>query len=225
MTKRRLPILLAAIVLVLLTPPLTTSAAPAQAPGGPGCAESYQVRLGDTLYRIAVNHGTTVPYLQALNGLPNPNVIFAGQILCVRAGGPSLPSGRPPCPPASPGCPTPSPVPCPSATPGCPTSPAQTPCPLPTLPCNVTPIPPTATPCPPSTPVCSTPQPPCTAPGCQPPAPPPPTSGSWYTVQPGDTLYSIGRRFDWSASYLASVNHLPNPNVIYIGQHLWIPSH
>lgn len=48
-------------------------------------------------------------------------------------------------------------------------------------------------------------------------------SGFWYTVQRGDTLHSIGRRCGWSASYLATVNHLTNPNRIYVGQVLFIP--
>jgi LysM repeat protein len=51
------------------------------------------------------------------------------------------------------------------------------------------------------------------------------SSGFLYTVRPGDTLYSIGRRFGWSAAHLASVNRLPNPNQIYAGQVLFIPYH
>lgn len=49
--------------------------------------------------------------------------------------------------------------------------------------------------------------------------------GFLYTVKAGDTLYSIARRYGWSASYLASVNHLSNPNRIYVGQVLLIPYH
>ncbi len=49
--------------------------------------------------------------------------------------------------------------------------------------------------------------------------------GSLYTVQRGDTLYSIARRNGWGASYLASVNHLSDPNRIYVGQVLLIPYH
>jgi hypothetical protein len=29
----------------------------------------------------------------------------------------------------------------------------------------------------------------------------------------------------WSVSYLAGINHLPDPNRIYAGQRLWIPYH
>ena len=49
--------------------------------------------------------------------------------------------------------------------------------------------------------------------------------GFLYTVQRGDTLNSIARRYGWTASYLASVNHLPNPDRIYAGQVLLIPYH
>ena len=49
--------------------------------------------------------------------------------------------------------------------------------------------------------------------------------GFLYQVRWGDTLYSIARRYGWSVSYLASVNHLWNPNQIYAGQILLIPYH
>ncbi len=49
--------------------------------------------------------------------------------------------------------------------------------------------------------------------------------GFLYRVQRGDTMYSIARRFGWSVGYLASVNHLINPNLIYCGMLLRIPYH
>jgi peptidoglycan-N-acetylglucosamine deacetylase len=49
--------------------------------------------------------------------------------------------------------------------------------------------------------------------------------GFLYTVKAGDTLYSIARRYGWSVWYLASVNHISNPNYIKIGQVLLIPYH
>jgi LysM repeat protein len=59
------------------------------------------------------------------------------------------------------------------------------------------------------------------------PAPPtpPPCGGFYYTVKCGDTLSKIGWRYGWSATYLAQVNGIPNPNLIYAGQALWIPAH
>jgi LysM repeat protein len=50
------------------------------------------VRWGDNLTRIAAWHGTTVERLATLNGIVNPNRIFAGQSLCVQSA-PSQPEG------------------------------------------------------------------------------------------------------------------------------------
>ncbi len=49
--------------------------------------------------------------------------------------------------------------------------------------------------------------------------------GFLYTVRPGETLYSIARRYGWSVWYLASVNHISDPNRIYAGQVILIPYH
>lgn len=52
----------------------------------------------------------------------------------------------------------------------------------------------------------------------------PPRDGAedTYTVQAGDTLYKIARRFGTTASILATVNHLADPNRIMPGQQLTI---
>lgn len=63
------------------------------------------------------------------------------------------------------------------------------------------------------------------------PAPAPhPTSGKTpagtrYTVVSGDTLTSIAHKYpdaDITAASLASINHIADPNVIHVGQVLWI---
>jgi murein DD-endopeptidase MepM/ murein hydrolase activator NlpD len=41
-----------------------------------------------------------------------------------------------------------------------------------------------------------------------------------YSVQPGDTLAFIARRFDTTTEDLARLNHLANPHMIYVGQRL-----
>ncbi len=41
----------------------------------------HVVQPGETLYRIALRYGTTVKQLMGLNGLSDPNRIFAGQVL------------------------------------------------------------------------------------------------------------------------------------------------
>ena len=45
-----------------------------------------------------------------------------------------------------------------------------------------------------------------------------------YVVQPGDTLFSIARRFNVTAGELAEYNGLLNPNLIYVGQEIRIPA-
>lgn len=52
---------------------------PGTIPGG----NTYTVRLGDTLFGIAVRAGTTVYALQIANHLANPNAIYQGQVLII----------------------------------------------------------------------------------------------------------------------------------------------
>ena len=39
-----------------------------------------------------------------------------------------------------------------------------------------------------------------------------------YTVQSGDCLWNIGQRFGYSVSFLARLNHITNPDLIFPGQ-------
>ncbi len=139
MVRARILLVVLVIGATLLTAAPALAAPPATG-GGSGCAQFYVVQFGDNLFRIALRFNTTIWELQRLNGIPNPNLIFVGQTLCVRAGAP---------------------------------------------------IP----------------------------------FGFLYVVRHGDTLFSIGVRYGWSVAYLASVNHLPNPNFIFVGQVLLIPYH
>jgi LysM repeat protein len=52
-------------------------------PTPPPATTTYVVVRGDTLYSIAVHFGSTVSELSALNGISNPNLIYAGQVLIV----------------------------------------------------------------------------------------------------------------------------------------------
>jgi len=75
---------------------------------------TYVVQRGDTLFRIALNHGVTLQALGQANGLTNLNVIFAGQTLIIPGSPPAVP-------------PTPSPLPPPGSTPEPPAVPTPTP--------------------------------------------------------------------------------------------------
>lgn len=51
-----------------------------------------------------------------------------------------------------------------------------------------------------------------------------PSSGFYYTVRPGDTLYSIARRFGTTVQAIVQANGILNPSQIFYGQVFWIPS-
>jgi LysM repeat protein len=54
-----------------------------QPPSPGGCRSTHTVLPGETLYRIAYTSGTTVPAVQAANNIVNPNLVYAGQVLCI----------------------------------------------------------------------------------------------------------------------------------------------
>jgi LysM repeat protein len=91
--KRSLFIVLA--LFVLLT---TLIAAPASANGwGCGPGVTYLVRPGDNLFRIALNHGTTMQAVAAANGIYDYTLVYAGSVLSIPcAGGYTPPVYTPP---------------------------------------------------------------------------------------------------------------------------------
>jgi LysM repeat protein len=114
---------------------------PQPQPGGP---IYYTVRAGDTLKNIAARYGTTWQAIAAANNLANANIIYSGQVLLIPIGG--------------------SPSPSPQPSPGV------------------------------------------------------------YIVQPGDTLQIIAARYGTTWQAIAVANNLPNPNYVFVGQRLVIPS-
>jgi LysM repeat protein len=83
---KRIRLMMAALALATgmsLALPLAAAAAPAA--NASGCATFYTVKRGDHLYRIALAYKSSVAVLTALNGLANPNQIWTGQVLCVKA--------------------------------------------------------------------------------------------------------------------------------------------
>lgn len=75
-----------------------SSSAPTPSPApsnGPTDGATYRVQRGDTLFRIARQHNTTVAELARINHIANPNLIRVGQVLTL-AGGPSSATPPPP---------------------------------------------------------------------------------------------------------------------------------
>ncbi len=175
------------------TPPAT---------GGPTGTTAYVVQPGDTLSTIARRFNTTIDALIQLNGIANPNRIFAGQRLNV----PAPNTGGPGTVPTSPPVVLTSPPVVVTSPPVVVTSPPI----VVTLPPVIITSPPlvitatqrpnvvTATPIPPSRP-------------------------TTYTVQPGDNLYRISLRFGVSMVALAQANNITNYNFVFTGQVLTIP--
>ncbi|MBC7878202.1 MAG: LysM peptidoglycan-binding domain-containing protein [Anaerolineales bacterium] len=57
------------------------------------------------------------------------------------------------------------------------------------------------------------------------PVPPPPTSGTIYTIQQGDTLRKIATRINSTVSDILAVNpQITNANLIYVGQIINLPA-
>lgn len=91
--------------LATVTPPLVTAAPEATctvtpeatattAPSAPAEGTDYIVQPNDTLYSIALRCGTTVGDLVALNGLSSPDQIQAGQVLKIRGAAGPVGSGQ-----------------------------------------------------------------------------------------------------------------------------------
>lgn len=45
-----------------------------------------------------------------------------------------------------------------------------------------------------------------------------------YTIKSGDTLSEIAKQYNTSVSYLAQINNISNPNIIYAGQTIKVPT-
>ncbi|WP_160058068.1 LysM peptidoglycan-binding domain-containing protein [Alkalicoccus saliphilus] len=65
-------------------------------PAPPSSGETYTVKPGDTLYRIAVNNNTTVQKLAEINNISNPAAISVGQVIILKEGAGEPPSTTPP---------------------------------------------------------------------------------------------------------------------------------
>jgi LysM repeat protein len=92
MTTRRVVLILVAVMLVLAAAASVTVAAPHSSYT---CVAYHTVKFGDTLNSISRLYGVSVQALMAANNIYNPNLIYAGQTLCIPGSAPVPP--KPPC--------------------------------------------------------------------------------------------------------------------------------
>ena len=76
------------------------AARPAPAPSTPA-GQTYTVRRGDILSAIARRHGVSTWALAQANGIRNPSMIYAGQVLRIPGGASSAPAAPPATPAGS----------------------------------------------------------------------------------------------------------------------------
>ena len=89
MTTRRVLIILVVLALVLA---VTATIAVASPEAYYSCVAYHTVKFGDTMNSISALYGVSVQALMAANNIYNPNLIYAGQTLCI-------PGSTPPPPP------------------------------------------------------------------------------------------------------------------------------
>jgi murein DD-endopeptidase MepM/ murein hydrolase activator NlpD len=181
---------------------------------GPGVAaaglpgDSYVVRRGDRLGRLADQFGLSVPELAKANGLQPPYVIRVGQVLRVPA---HAPGAGPDATMVAQGELRPG-VMAGAAPVRSESMPPKVAAPRQVAALEVAPLPPAKDA--------------VAAAGPTPrgqPAKPAALAAQRYTVRPGETLSGIARRFDVSLTELAKANHLSAPYRLHVGQRLQVP--
>ncbi|HAZ22143.1 MAG TPA: peptidoglycan-binding protein LysM, partial [Firmicutes bacterium] len=171
----------------------------------------YQIRPGDTLFFLARRFGTTVQAILAANPGLDPNNLQVGRNICIPVAGPTTTPTAPPCPGgflytiqagdtyfslAQRFNTTVAAIT--AANPG--VNPnnlqiGQRIC-IPVAPTTTPTTTPTAPPCP---------------------------GGFLYTIQAGDTYFSLAQRFNTTVAAITAANPGVNPNNLQIGQRICIP--
>ncbi len=185
---------------------------------------TYTVQRGDTLYRIALNYDVSMQEIMDANGIINANRIYVGQVLVIPTDGMQPPTPQPTSPPSGQetihivqrgdtvarigrrysvriqaivvanNLANPNHIYVGQRL----IIPGATSPP--------TPRPSTATPAPPQ------------------PTAPPSTGDTIHIVQRGDTVASIARRYGITINAIVTANNIQNPNRIFVGQRLVIPT-
>ena len=185
----------------------------------------HVVRWGENLTYIAGQYGTTVQAIMNANGISNPNRIYAGQRLLI--------PGAAPAPAPVPTCGQVYTIQIGDTLSGIAYRfgiSSQRACPgqqhrepeqhllRPAAPDSLRDLHPPQ-PCPPPAPPPPVPQPP------PPPQPAQPSAGWWYVVQAGRHAWPSSRGALASVSgIIVQANNLPNPNLICVGQKLFVPN-
>jgi LysM repeat protein len=97
MTTRRVILILVVLALALAA---TASVAVAAPQASYTCVAYHTVKFGETLNSISRLYGVSVQALMAANNIYNPNLIYAGQTLCIPGSAP-VPPPPPPPPPSN----------------------------------------------------------------------------------------------------------------------------
>jgi LysM repeat protein len=86
---------LALVATLILFSIFAATVSPAAAATIPNCTQWHVVQRGEYLSQIAKQYNTTYAKLAEINELENPNLIFAGQNLCVSVSGTTTGNGTP----------------------------------------------------------------------------------------------------------------------------------
>jgi lipoprotein-anchoring transpeptidase ErfK/SrfK len=87
-------------VLVIPSPGSYNSASASTGSASRG-GSTYVVKRGDTLFRIALNHGVSTQALAGANGITNPAHIYSGQVLTIPSGGAAVAAAPSYCQPSA----------------------------------------------------------------------------------------------------------------------------
>lgn len=191
--------------------PAAAATASAQTRGLSGT--SHTVVPGDTLTRIARQHGTSIEALEAANGLTSESILRVGQVLNLPEPGAAAPASAqsaPPAPSTQPSAPAQKAAAAPAVAKTTTASPSAPSAPATTAKNNA-----------PATPATSAPA--ASGATAKTPAASSTSEVELYEVVAGDNPYSIAKRLGVSYQSLIEFNQIEDPTKLQIGQKLKVP--